>query len=140
MIDPNQLYSVLQQSNLIQNLQDCLSIEAIQSVDEVQISLFNVLSLMIQLYSEGMKAVLTDAEHEVEIYLNKQFMEVNVADVLTKFSKAPYGWDNICTLYWLWKWFYRNVMIFENSLMCLYECLKQYGMEMSCYISLWIIR
>ena len=58
MIDPNQLYSVLQQSNLIQNLQDCLSIEAIQSVDEVQISLFNVLSLMIQLYSEGMKAVL----------------------------------------------------------------------------------
>ena len=26
-------------------------------------------------------------------------MEVNVADVLTKFSKAPYGWDNICTLY-----------------------------------------
>ena len=58
MIDPNQLYSVLQHSNLIQNLQDCLSIEAIQSVDEVQISLFNVLSLMIQLYSEGMKAVL----------------------------------------------------------------------------------
>ena len=48
---------------------------------------------------EGMNAVLTDAEHEVEIYLNKQFMEVNVADVLTKFSKAPYGWDNICTLY-----------------------------------------
>ena len=26
-------------------------------------------------------------------------MEVNVADVLTKFSKAPYGWDNICPLY-----------------------------------------
>lgn len=48
---------------------------------------------------EGMNAVLTSAEHEVEIYLNKQFMEVNVADVLTKFSKAPYGWDNICTLY-----------------------------------------
>ncbi|MDO5130451.1 MAG: BREX system P-loop protein BrxC, partial [Prevotellaceae bacterium] len=48
---------------------------------------------------EGINAVLTDAEHEVEIYLNKQFMEVNVADVLTKFSKAPYGWDTICTLY-----------------------------------------
>jgi len=48
---------------------------------------------------EGMNAVLTDAEHEVEIYLNKQFAEVNVADVLAKFSKAPYGWDNICTLY-----------------------------------------
>ena len=48
---------------------------------------------------EGTNAVLTDAEHEVEIYLNKQFQEVNVADVLAKFSKAPYGWDNICTLY-----------------------------------------
>lgn len=48
---------------------------------------------------EGINASLTDAEHEVEIYLNKQFAEVNVSDVLTKFSKAPYGWDNICTLY-----------------------------------------
>ena len=48
---------------------------------------------------DGMNAVLTDAEHEVEIYLNKQFAEVNVSDVLAKFAKAPYGWDNICTLY-----------------------------------------
>lgn len=48
---------------------------------------------------EGMNAVLTDAEHEVEIYLNKQFAEVNISDVLAKFAKAPYGWDNICTLY-----------------------------------------
>lgn len=43
--------------------------------------------------------MLTTAEHEVEIYLNKQYQEVNVADVLAKFAKAPYGWDNICTLY-----------------------------------------
>ena len=48
---------------------------------------------------DGMNAVLTDAEHEVEIYLNKQYAEVNVSDVLSKFAKAPYGWDNICTLY-----------------------------------------
>lgn len=48
---------------------------------------------------DGMNAELTDAEHEVEIYLNKQFAEVNVADVTSKFSKAPYGWDAICTLY-----------------------------------------
>ena len=48
---------------------------------------------------DGMNAGLTEAEHEVEIYLNKQFVEVNVADVTSKFSKAPYGWDNICTLY-----------------------------------------
>lgn len=48
---------------------------------------------------EGMNASLTAAENEVEIYLNKQFAEVNVADVLAKFAKAPFGWDNICTLY-----------------------------------------
>ena len=48
---------------------------------------------------EGFNAELTPAEKEVEIYLNKQFNEVNVADVLAKFAKAPYGWDNICTLY-----------------------------------------
>ena len=48
---------------------------------------------------EGLNAALTDAEHEVEIYLSKQFFEVNVADVLAKFAKAPYGWDNVCTLY-----------------------------------------
>lgn len=48
---------------------------------------------------DGMNAVLTDAEHEMEIYLNKQFAEVNVSDVLAKFAKAPYGWDNICTFY-----------------------------------------
>lgn len=48
---------------------------------------------------DGMNAELTDAEHEVEIYLNKQFAEVNVADITGKFSKAPYGWDTLCTLY-----------------------------------------
>ena len=48
---------------------------------------------------EGMNAELTPAEHEVEIYLNKQFAEVNVADVTSKFAKAPYGWDGISTLY-----------------------------------------
>ena len=48
---------------------------------------------------EGMKAELTPAEHEVEVYLSKQFQEVNVSDVTSKFAKAPYGWDNICTLY-----------------------------------------
>ena len=48
---------------------------------------------------DGMNGELTDAEKEIEIYLNKQFAEVNVSDVLAKFSKAPFGWDNICTLY-----------------------------------------
>ena len=48
---------------------------------------------------EGMNAMLTEPEHEVDIYLNKQFVEANVADVVSKFTKAPYGWDPICTLY-----------------------------------------
>ena len=48
---------------------------------------------------EGVNASLTPAEQEVEIYLNKQFGEVNVADVLAKFAKAPYGWNNVCTVY-----------------------------------------
>jgi len=48
---------------------------------------------------DGLNAGLPSAEHEIEIYLNKQYAEVNVADILAKFAKAPYGWDNICTLY-----------------------------------------
>ncbi len=48
---------------------------------------------------DGFNAELTPAEHEVDIYLNKQFAEVNVADVTSKFAKNPYGWDTICTLY-----------------------------------------
>ena len=48
---------------------------------------------------DGLNAELTPAEHEVEIYLNKGFPEVNVSDVTAKFAKAPFGWDTICTLY-----------------------------------------
>ncbi|WP_455624718.1 BREX system P-loop protein BrxC [Parabacteroides sp.] len=48
---------------------------------------------------EGLNASLTEAEYEVEIYLNKQCEELNVGDVVAKFSKAPHGWDGICTLY-----------------------------------------
>ena len=47
----------------------------------------------------GFNAPLPDAESEVERYLNNQFMEVTVADVVAKFAKAPFGWDSICTLY-----------------------------------------
>lgn len=48
---------------------------------------------------DGLNATLTPAEHEVEIYLNKTAYDANVADVVSKFAKAPYGWDAICTLY-----------------------------------------
>lgn len=48
---------------------------------------------------EGLNEPLTEAERDVENYLNKQYVDVNVADVVAKFAKAPYGWDSICTLY-----------------------------------------
>ena len=48
---------------------------------------------------EGMKASLTNPEHEIEIYLLKEFQEVNVADIVAKFQKPPYGWNEICILY-----------------------------------------
>ena len=48
---------------------------------------------------EGFNASLTPSEKEVEIYLNKQYGEVALPDVVAKFAKAPYGWDSICTLY-----------------------------------------
>lgn len=48
---------------------------------------------------DGLNTALSSAENEIEIYLNKQFADVNVSDILSKFSKAPYGWDNICTLF-----------------------------------------
>lgn len=48
---------------------------------------------------DGVNASLTPAEKEVDIYLNKQFGDANVSDVVAKFAKAPYGWNGICTLY-----------------------------------------
>lgn len=48
---------------------------------------------------EGINASLTPAEKEVDIYLNKQFGDANVSDVVAKFAKAPYGWNGVCTLY-----------------------------------------
>lgn len=48
---------------------------------------------------DGVNASLTPAEKEIDIYLNKQFGDANVSDVVTKFAKAPYGWNGICTLY-----------------------------------------
>jgi hypothetical protein len=47
----------------------------------------------------GFNAALPDAESEVERYLNNQFIEVKVSEVLAKFGKAPFGWDTVCTLY-----------------------------------------
>ena len=48
---------------------------------------------------EGTYSELTPPEHEMEIYLNNSFKEVGLTDIVAKFSKAPYGWNDACTLY-----------------------------------------
>ncbi|MDE5882853.1 MAG: BREX system P-loop protein BrxC [Muribaculaceae bacterium] len=48
---------------------------------------------------EDLNAVPTEAEKEVNTYLSRQYGDVNVSDVVAKFSKPPYGWDSIPTLY-----------------------------------------
>ena len=48
---------------------------------------------------EGTNAELTAPEHEMEIFLNNNFNEVSMSDIIAKFSKAPYGWNDVCTLY-----------------------------------------
>lgn len=47
----------------------------------------------------GPRAQLTEPENEVEIYLERQQTDVNLADLVLKFSKDVYGWDKVATLY-----------------------------------------
>ena len=42
---------------------------------------------------------LTKAEEKVEDYLNRQFKDVNMKDVVNYFSNPPYGWNPMCTVY-----------------------------------------
>lgn len=48
---------------------------------------------------DGVGAVLSTPEKEVENYLERQVLEVNAADVVGHFAKGQYGWDKIATLY-----------------------------------------
>lgn len=48
---------------------------------------------------EGGNATLNAAEHEMEIYLSNGFPEVPITEIIAKFSKAPYGWNDVCTVY-----------------------------------------
>ena len=48
---------------------------------------------------EGPNATLTPAEHEMEIYLCNSFKEVALTDIIAKFSKVPYGWNDACTVH-----------------------------------------
>ena len=42
---------------------------------------------------------LTEAERQVENYLNRQVNDVNLKDIVTRYAAAPYGWNEICTIY-----------------------------------------
>ena len=44
-------------------------------------------------------ADLTPAEKEIEIYLNNQYGDVTVSDIVAHFADAPWGWDSLATLY-----------------------------------------
>ena len=44
---------------------------------------------------------LTDAEQEIENYLNRQPGDTVLGDLLTFFNQAPYGWNEIATAYFV---------------------------------------
>ena len=48
---------------------------------------------------EFANADLTPAEKEIEIYLNNQYGDVTVSDIVAHFADAPWGWDSLATLY-----------------------------------------
>lgn len=48
---------------------------------------------------DGMNSDLTPHEKEVEIYLESQYGDVVVSDIVTHFAAAPFGWDALATLY-----------------------------------------
>ena len=48
---------------------------------------------------EFANADLTPAEKEIEIYLNGQYGDVTVSDIVAHFGDAPWGWDALATLY-----------------------------------------
>ena len=49
-------------------------------------------------YDQG-DSSMTTAENEIETYLSRQYGEYNVADLVSKYAKAPFGWASECTLY-----------------------------------------
>jgi|WetSurMetagenome_2_1015567.scaffolds.fasta_scaffold00327_8 hypothetical protein len=53
----------------------------------------------IEIGDYGDMNTLSDAEKQVESYLNRQFDEVNLKDIVNHYSAAPYGWNEICTIY-----------------------------------------
>lgn len=42
---------------------------------------------------------MSPAEQQVDNYLSRSFPEMNVRDLVQRYSAAPYGWNEICTLY-----------------------------------------
>lgn len=58
---------------------------------------------------------LSEAEQQVDNYLSKGFPEVNVRDVVQKFSAAPYGWNEVCILYVLNELVRRHIRDFSYN-------------------------
>lgn len=48
---------------------------------------------------DGMYNDLDDCERPVENYLVQQNREISLNDLTKKFSSAPYGWNELCTMY-----------------------------------------
>lgn len=48
---------------------------------------------------EGMNNDLDDCERPVENYLVQQNREISLVDIIKKFSSAPYGWNELCTMF-----------------------------------------
>lgn len=44
---------------------------------------------------------LTEAEKEIENYLNRSAGDANLADVVSNFSQPPYGWNEVATVYFI---------------------------------------
>ena len=42
---------------------------------------------------------MTEAELQVDNYLSRSFPEMNVKDLVLRYAAAPYGWNEVCTLY-----------------------------------------
>ena len=59
----------------------------------------NAADLRAKLLNPQVEGEMTTPEQAVENFLNQQGHDTAVTDVVQKFSQAPYGWNEFCTLY-----------------------------------------
>ncbi len=60
---------------------------------------------------------MSPAEQQVDNYLSRSFLEMNVRDLVQRYSAAPYGWNEVCTLYVLTELVRRRVrdFVYNNN-------------------------